>query len=137
MQRMMDTVPSSLYSTAPDGKYTFVNKKASDYLGMTLDQIQGWGWVEPLTLKSGRYVVKEFKKALATGSSYSKGTSDQTSRRNLSLASESRRASARRRRADRKVVWGRHRYRRAKASGGPFTGNPCQIGASIARGHRR
>ena len=70
MQRMMDTVPSSLYSTAPDGKYTFVNKKARDYLGMTLDQIQGWGWVEATHPEEQEYVVKEFKRALATGSSY-------------------------------------------------------------------
>ncbi|WP_433971906.1 PAS domain-containing protein [Tunturiibacter lichenicola] len=71
MQRMMDTVPSSLYSTAPDGKYTFVNKKARDYLGMTLDQIKGWGWVEATHSEEQEYVVKEFKKALGTGSSYS------------------------------------------------------------------
>jgi PAS domain S-box-containing protein len=70
MQRMMDTVPSSLYSTAPDGKYTFVNKKARDYLGMALDQIQGWGWVGATHPEEQEYVVKEFKKALATGSSY-------------------------------------------------------------------
>jgi PAS domain S-box-containing protein len=70
MQRMMDTVPSSLYSTAPNGKYTFVNKKARDYLGMTLDQIQGWGWIEATHPEEREYVVKEFEKALATGSSY-------------------------------------------------------------------
>jgi PAS domain S-box-containing protein len=70
MHRMMDTIPSSLYSMAPDGEYTFVNKKARDYLGMTLDQIQGWGWVEAAHPEERDYVVKEFKKALATGSSY-------------------------------------------------------------------
>jgi PAS domain S-box-containing protein len=70
MQRMMDTVPSGLYSTAPDGNYTFVNKKKRDYLGMTLDQIQGWGWVEATHPEEREYVVKEFKKALATGTSF-------------------------------------------------------------------
>jgi PAS domain S-box-containing protein len=70
MQRMMDTVPSNLYSTAPDGEFTFVNKKARDYLGMTLDQIQGWGWVEATHPEERECVVKEFKKALATESSY-------------------------------------------------------------------
>jgi PAS domain S-box-containing protein len=70
MHRMMDTVPSSLYSTAPDGAYTFVNKKARDYLGMTLDQILGGRWVEAAHPEEREYVVKEFKKALATGSSY-------------------------------------------------------------------
>jgi PAS domain S-box-containing protein len=70
MHRMMDTVPSSLYSTAPDGEFTFVNRKARDYLGMTLDQIQGWRWVEAAHPEEREYIVKEFKKALATGRSY-------------------------------------------------------------------
>ena len=127
---IMDAVPSILFSNAPDGKLTFTNKKARDYVGMTPDQIQRRGCRTP---RSGD-VVEEFKKALAWGALLN---IEPASRRDLSLASESRRAPARRRRADRTVVWGRHRYRRAKASGGPFTGNPCQIGASIARRHRR
>jgi PAS domain S-box-containing protein len=70
MQRMMDTVPSILWSMAPDGRNTFINRKARDYLGMTLDQVQGWGWVETVHPEEQEYVVKEFKKALETGSSY-------------------------------------------------------------------
>ena len=70
MQRMMDTVPKILYSTAPDGKATFFNKRARDYVGMTLDQILGWGWVEAIHPEERGYVVREFTKALASGSSY-------------------------------------------------------------------
>jgi PAS domain S-box-containing protein len=70
MRRMMDTLPSILWSMAPDGRNTFINRKAREYGGMTLDQIQGWGWVESSHPEEREYVVKEFKKALATGSSY-------------------------------------------------------------------
>jgi PAS domain S-box-containing protein len=70
MQRMMDTLPSILWSMAPDGRNTFINRKAREYGGTTLDQIQGWGWVETAHPEEREYVVKEFKKALATGSSY-------------------------------------------------------------------
>ena len=70
MQKMMDTVPKILYSTAPDGKATFFNKRARDYVGMSLDQILGWGWVEAIHPEERGYVVREFTKALASGSSY-------------------------------------------------------------------
>jgi len=70
MQRIMDAVPSILFSNLPDGKLTFTNRKARDYAGMTLDQIQGWGWVETIHPEEREYVVEEFKKALASGSSF-------------------------------------------------------------------
>ena len=70
MQRMMDTLPSLLWSMAPDGSTTFINKKARDYLGVTLDQIQGWGWLETVHPGEQGYVVQELKKALASGNSH-------------------------------------------------------------------
>ncbi len=48
----------------------FINKKARNYSGMTLDQMQDWGWIQVLHPEEREYVVQEFKKALATGSSY-------------------------------------------------------------------
>ena len=70
MQKMMDTIPSKLWSVAPDGKTTFINKKARDHIGTTLDQIQDLGWIQFVHPEEREYVVQEFKKALATGSSY-------------------------------------------------------------------
>jgi PAS domain S-box-containing protein len=70
MQRMMDTLPSLLWSMAPDGSTTFINKKARDYLGVTLDQVQGWGWLETVHPGEQGYVVQELKKSLASGSSH-------------------------------------------------------------------
>jgi PAS domain S-box-containing protein len=70
MQRMMDTFPSLLWSMAPDGSNTFINRKARDYVGMTLDQIQDWGWIQVIHPEERGYVVQELKKALASGSSF-------------------------------------------------------------------
>ncbi|WP_433965487.1 PAS domain-containing protein [Tunturiibacter gelidiferens] len=70
MQRMMDTVPSILWSVAPDGRAVFINKKARDYIGLTVDQIQDWGWIQVIHPEEREYVVQEFKKALAIGSSF-------------------------------------------------------------------
>jgi PAS domain S-box-containing protein len=78
MQRMMDTVPSILWSVAPDGRAVFINKKGRDYIGLAVDQIQDWGWMQVIHPEEREYVVKEFKKALANGSSY--GTEHRTRR---------------------------------------------------------
>jgi PAS domain S-box-containing protein len=69
MQRMMDTLPSILWSMAPDGRNTFINRKARDFAGMTLDQIQELGWIQVIHPEEREYVVREFKKALASGNS--------------------------------------------------------------------
>jgi PAS domain S-box-containing protein len=70
MQRMMDTFPSLLWSMAPDGSTTFINRKARDYVGITLGQVQDWGWIQVIHPEEQEYVVQELKKALAGGSSY-------------------------------------------------------------------
>ncbi|WP_433969877.1 PAS domain-containing protein [Tunturiibacter gelidiferens] len=78
MQRMMDTVPSMLWSVAPDGRAVFINEKARDYTGLTVDQIQDWGWIQVIHPEEREYVVQEFKKAFANGSCY--GTEHRTRR---------------------------------------------------------
>lgn len=70
MQRMMDTVPSNLWSMSPDGKATFINKKARDYIGITLDQIQNWLRLDAIHSEEREFTAEEFEKALANGSSF-------------------------------------------------------------------
>ena len=48
MQRMMDTVPSMLWSVAPDGSVTFFNRKVREYTGLSLDRIRERGWLETI-----------------------------------------------------------------------------------------
>jgi PAS domain S-box-containing protein len=68
MQRMMDTVPSMLWSMAPDGSVTFINRKVRDYTGMSLDQIQEWGPLEMIHPEEREVAGKECQKAFANGS---------------------------------------------------------------------
>lgn len=70
MQKMMDTVPSILWSMTPDGKTMFINKKAREYLGMSLQQIQDWRWVEAIHPEEREVIVRELNTALETGKSY-------------------------------------------------------------------
>jgi hypothetical protein len=70
MQRMMDTVPSMLWSMAPDGSVTFINRKVRDYTGMSLDQIREGGQLEIIHPEEREVAAKECQKALANGSHF-------------------------------------------------------------------
>ena len=68
MQRTMDTVPSMLWSMAPDGCVTFINRKVRDYTGMSLDQIQERGQLEMIHPEEREIAAKKCQEALTNGS---------------------------------------------------------------------
>jgi len=44
LQRLIDTVPSFLWTSFPDGSKEFLNRRWYEYTGLTLEQGKGWGW---------------------------------------------------------------------------------------------
>src|SRR6266851_9745779 len=44
LQTVIDTVPSFLWTSLPDGSEEYLNKRWYEYTGLTLEQGQGWGW---------------------------------------------------------------------------------------------
>jgi len=70
MQRMMDTVPSMLWSMGPDGRITFINRKVRDYTGSSFDQIRERGRLETIHPDEQEIVAKECQEALRNGNSY-------------------------------------------------------------------
>src|ERR1700724_2008253 len=44
LQPIIDTVPSFLWTSLPDGSKEYLNKRCYEYTGLTLEQGQGWGW---------------------------------------------------------------------------------------------
>ena len=70
MQRIMDTVPSMLWSMAPDGSVTFINRKVRDYTGMSLDQIREEGRLETIHPEERELVARECQEALKNGNHY-------------------------------------------------------------------
>jgi formate hydrogenlyase transcriptional activator len=44
LQSLIDTVPSFLWTSFPDGSKEFLNKRWYEYTGLTLEQGKGWGW---------------------------------------------------------------------------------------------
>lgn len=70
MQRMMDTVPSILWSMSPDGSATFMNRKGRDYSGVSLDQMGDWERLETIHPDERELVAQKFQEALASGNHY-------------------------------------------------------------------
>ena len=68
MQRRMNTVPSMLWSMAPDGSVTFIDRKVRDYTGMSFDQIREWGPLEMIHPEEREVAGKECQKAFDNGS---------------------------------------------------------------------
>jgi PAS domain S-box-containing protein len=68
MQSVMDTVPSMVWSMAPDGSVTFINRKVRDYSGMSLDQIRKSGPLEMIHPEEREAAGNECQTALANGS---------------------------------------------------------------------
>jgi formate hydrogenlyase transcriptional activator len=44
LQTVIDTVPSFLWTSFPDGSKEYLNKRWYEYTGLTLEHGKGWGW---------------------------------------------------------------------------------------------
>src|SRR3984957_4965448 len=44
LQTFIDTVPSFLWTSFPDGSKEYLNKRWYEYTGLSLEQGKGWGW---------------------------------------------------------------------------------------------
>ena len=44
LQTVIDTVPSFLWTSLPDGSKEYLNKRWYEYTGLSLEQGEGWGW---------------------------------------------------------------------------------------------
>src|SRR6202165_2039351 len=44
LQTVIDTVPSFLWTSLPDGSKEYLNKSWYEYTGLSLEQGKGWGW---------------------------------------------------------------------------------------------
>src|SRR6202165_3690826 len=46
LRLLVDTIPTLVWTAGPEGDLEYVNKRVLEYLGATLDEISGNGWVE-------------------------------------------------------------------------------------------
>jgi PAS domain S-box-containing protein len=63
----LETIPTSVLRTLPDGAVDFVNQSWLDYLGCSREEILGWGWMKTVHPEDIDKLLNNWQEALAAG----------------------------------------------------------------------
>src|SRR5215472_15622853 len=64
---IINTIPTTAWTTRPDGYCDFINQVWLDYLGMTAEQAEGWGWAEAIHPDDRKRLHEDWQSCLASG----------------------------------------------------------------------
>src|SRR5215469_9188579 len=64
---IINTIPTTVWTTRPDGYCDFLNQVWLDYAGMTPEQAQGWRWAEAIHPDDRKKLVEDWQACLASG----------------------------------------------------------------------
>jgi PAS domain S-box-containing protein len=67
LQLIIDTIPTTAWSTRPDGYCEFLNHRWLDYAGFTSEQAQGWGWSAAIHPDDAKALVDHWQGCLESG----------------------------------------------------------------------
>src|SRR5262252_4734770 len=67
LRSIINTIPTAAWTARPDGYCDFINQVWLDYVGMTAEQAQGWGWAEAIHPDDRKKLVEEWRLCLASG----------------------------------------------------------------------
>jgi PAS domain S-box-containing protein len=67
LRSIINTIPTSAWSTRPDGYCDFLNERWLEYAGMTAESGQGWGWGAVIHPDDQQGLVEYWKSSLASG----------------------------------------------------------------------
>jgi len=67
---VIDTAPAMLHSARPDGYVDFFNKRWLEFVGVSLEDIRGWGWTNVIHPEDVEEVVGKWRSSVATGKAF-------------------------------------------------------------------
>ena len=67
---VIDTAPAMLHSARPDGYVDFFNKRWLDYVGASLEEIEGWQWTHVIHSEDVEHVLSKWRSSVATGRTF-------------------------------------------------------------------
>jgi PAS domain S-box-containing protein len=69
LRTIVEAMPAFVATALPDGSVDFISQSWADYTGISLEQWQGWGWVNVLHPLDRDHVTAKWQAALAAGTS--------------------------------------------------------------------
>lgn len=67
LSQIVNTIPTTAWSTRPDGFCDYLSQRWLDYAGMTPEQAQGWGWGDAIHPGDANALVEYWQSCLASG----------------------------------------------------------------------
>lgn len=64
---IINTIPTTVWTTRPDGYCDFLNQRWLDYMGMTAEQAAGWGWAQAIHSDDRKGLVAYWESSLTSG----------------------------------------------------------------------
>src|SRR5215469_5172179 len=64
---IINTIPTTAWTTRSDGYFDFLNQRWLDYAGMTAEQAAGWGWVEAIHPDDRKGLIENWQSCLISG----------------------------------------------------------------------
>jgi PAS domain S-box-containing protein len=63
----INAMPTLVASARPDGWGDFFNQRWLEYTGLSSEQLQGWGWADPIHPDDAKRLLQVWRSSLATG----------------------------------------------------------------------
>jgi PAS domain S-box-containing protein len=70
LRLVIDTIPGMVWSDLPDGSCDFLNERAREYTGLSMDRARGWGWTAVVHPEDRAAVVEARGASIATGTRF-------------------------------------------------------------------
>jgi PAS domain S-box-containing protein len=70
LRLFMETIPQMLWTATPDGAIDYCNQRVVDYIGLSLNELRGPGWLKPIHPNDRDAMVKAWTSAVTEGLPY-------------------------------------------------------------------
>jgi PAS domain S-box-containing protein len=67
VQLLIDSVPALIHTSLPDGYLDFFNQTWLEYVGLSLEALQGWNWTACIHPDDVEGIVERWRASLASG----------------------------------------------------------------------
>jgi len=64
---VIDTIPAMVFTALPDGSVDFVNRQWLEYLGLSLEDVLGWGWGPTIHPEDRTRSIDHWRSTIAAG----------------------------------------------------------------------